>query len=92
MIFVALRGHGDFPRAGNDHGNLDRAIFNGMGTLQLLNQLVQPLRNNAASNDNDHVEHEDGHKNHDGENVPSACDGSPSGELTSSLSEEVPRR
>ena len=71
VIFVALRGHGDFPRACNDHGKLNRGIFSGMGTLQLLNQLVQPLHNKAASNANDHAEHEDGHENHNGENVPS---------------------
>ncbi len=71
VIVFALRGQGDLTWAGNDHGKLARAVFSGMGTLQLLNQLVQPLRNKAASNANDHAEHEGGHKNHDGENVAS---------------------
>ena len=71
VIVFALRSQGDLTWAGNDHGELARAVFSGMGTLQLLNQLVQPLRNKAASNANDHAEHEDGHENHYGENVPS---------------------
>ena len=55
VIFVALGGDGDFPRAGNDHGKLGRGIVSGAGTLQLLDQLVQPLRNKAASKANNHA-------------------------------------
>ena len=71
VIVFALRSQGDLPWAGNDHGKLARAVFNGMGTLQLLNQLVQPLRNKAASNANNHDENEDGHEDYDSKNVPS---------------------
>ena len=71
VIFVAFGGHGDFPRAGNDHGKLGRGIVSGAGTLQLLDQLVQPLRNQAANDANNHAEHDDGHEDCDSKNVPS---------------------